>query len=154
MPLEPGRSIGHYRIVRQIGRGAMGAVFLAEDTKLERNVALKVLPEEMASDPDRLTRFRREAKAIAALNHPNIVTLYSVEELDGIHFLTMELVEGESLDHRLASADLPLAQIFGIGIALADALEKDPRWLPFLRKIGKTPEQLAASKFNVKIPGR
>ena len=70
MPLEPGQRLAHYRIVRQIGEGGMGAVFLAEDTKLDRRVALKVLPPEMASDPDRLERFQREAKAVAALNHP------------------------------------------------------------------------------------
>jgi serine/threonine protein kinase/TolB-like protein len=122
MPLEPGQSVGHYRIDRLIGEGGMGAVFLAEDTKLDRKVALKVLPERMAADPERLARFQREAKAIAALNHPHIVTIHSVEEDRGIHFLTMELVEGSSLDQGLLSGGLPLAKVFDIGIALADAL--------------------------------
>jgi serine/threonine protein kinase len=85
MPLEPGKSIAHYRIERLIGQGGMGTVYLAEDTKLDRKVALKVLPPEMASHADRLERFRREAKAIAALNHPHIVTIDSVKEDSGTH---------------------------------------------------------------------
>ncbi|MGH9869057.1 MAG: protein kinase domain-containing protein [Candidatus Polarisedimenticolia bacterium] len=122
MPLEPGQNLGHYRIERQIGQGGMGAVFLAEDTKLGRKVALKVLPEGMAADPSRLARFQREAKAVAALNHPHIVTIHSVEEDRGTHFLTMELVEGSSLDHGIPPGGLPLAKVFEVGIALADAL--------------------------------
>ena len=100
----------------------MGAVFLAEDTKLGRRVALKVLPEAVASYPDRLARFAREAKAVAALNHPHIVTIHSVEEAGGVRFLTMELVEGASLDHGIPQGGLPLTRVFDIGIALADAL--------------------------------
>jgi TolB-like protein/Tfp pilus assembly protein PilF len=122
MPLIPGEMLAHYRIEHQIGQGGMGAVFLAEDTKLDRKVALKVLPPGMSSDPDRLARFQREARAVAALNHPHIVTLFAVEEDGGTHFLTMELVEGESLDRRLPPGGLPLAQVFDVGIALADAL--------------------------------
>ena len=99
--MKPGRTLAHYRIERQIGQGGMGAVFLAIDTRLDRQVALKVLPENMASDPERLARFQREAKAVAALNHPHIVTIHSVEEAEGTHFLTMEMVEGDSLDHQL-----------------------------------------------------
>jgi len=120
--LEPGKTLSHHRIVRQIGEGGMGAVFLAEDTKLGRSVALKVLPPEMAASADRLSRFQREARSVAALNHPHIVTLHSVEEDGGIHFLTMELVEGESLDRTLPPGGLPLARVFDVGIALADAL--------------------------------
>src|SRR5262245_6015065 len=100
----------------------MGAVFLAEDLKLHRKVALKVLPEEMATNADRLARFEREAQAVAALNHPNIVTIHSVEQEGGTHFLTMELIEGDSLDRTLPPGGLPLAKVFDIGIALADAL--------------------------------
>src|SRR5262245_18603650 len=100
----------------------MGAVFLAEDTTLHRKVALKVLPAEMASNAERLARFQREAQAVAALNHPHIVTIHSVEEAEGIHFITLELVEGDSLDHLPGSGGLPLAKVFDIGIALADAL--------------------------------
>jgi serine/threonine protein kinase/tetratricopeptide (TPR) repeat protein len=100
----------------------MGAVFLARDTKLARDVALKVLPETMAADSERLARFEREARAVAALNHPHIVTLHSVEEVAGTRFLTMELVDGQSLDQDIPSGGLPLARVFDIGIALADAL--------------------------------
>jgi TolB-like protein/Tfp pilus assembly protein PilF len=120
--LQPGQSLGHYRIVRLIGQGGMGAVYLAEDTKLHRQVALKILPPEMAVSPDRLERFQREAKAVAALNHPHIVTIYSVEEEAGAHLLTMELVEGESLDHGIPPGGLSMAKVFDIGIAMADAL--------------------------------
>ena len=100
----------------------MGAVYLTEDTRLHRKVALKVLPAEMASSAERLERFRREATAVAALNHPNIVTIHSVEQEGDTHFLIMELVEGDSLDRTLPSGGLPLAKVFDIGIALAEAL--------------------------------
>ncbi|HEU5181049.1 MAG TPA: protein kinase [Candidatus Polarisedimenticolia bacterium] len=122
LSFEPGQILTHYRIERLIGEGGMGAVYLAEDTKLHRKVALKVLPAAMASHADRLARFQREAQAVAALNHPHIVTLYSVEEAEGTHFLTMELVEGTSLDRVLSSGGLPLEKVFDVGIALADAL--------------------------------
>ena len=88
MALAPGTKLGAYEIQSPLGAGGMGEVYRASDTKLGRDVALKVLPAEMAHDPERLTRFRREAKALAQLDHPNIVTIYSVEESDGIHFLT------------------------------------------------------------------
>jgi serine/threonine protein kinase len=100
----------------------MGEVYRATDTKLGRDVALKVLPLDVASDPERLERFRREARALAAINHPHIVTIFSVEEADGIHFLTMELVEGQSLDHSIPKGGLPLDRLAKIAIALADAL--------------------------------
>jgi serine/threonine-protein kinase len=100
----------------------MGQVYRAADAKLQRDVALKVLPAEMANDPDRLARFQREARVVASLNHPQIVTIFSVEECDGIHFLTMELVEGESLDRVIPSNGLPVERIVEIGTALAAAL--------------------------------
>ena len=100
----------------------MGEVYRATDRKLSREVALKVLPPDMARDPERLARFQREARAIAALNHPHIVTIFSVEEADGVHFLTMELVEGQSLDRRILEGGLPVEQILEIANALADAL--------------------------------
>ena len=102
-----GRTLAHYRITAAIGVGGMGEVYCATDSKLGREVALKVLPAEMASNPDRLARFQREARSVAALNHPSIVTLYSVEEADAYHFLTMELVSGESLDHCIPDSGLP-----------------------------------------------
>ena len=100
----------------------MGEVYRATDTKLGRQVALKVLPPNVASDPERLARFQREARAVAALNHPNVVTLYSVEESEGIHFLTMELVEGPSLDRLIPGNGLPVDRIVEIAGALAEAL--------------------------------
>jgi TolB-like protein/tRNA A-37 threonylcarbamoyl transferase component Bud32/cytochrome c-type biogenesis protein CcmH/NrfG len=117
-----GETLGHYHILGKIGAGGMGEVYRARDSKLGREVALKVLPPDMARDPERLARFQREARAVAALNHPHIVTIYSVEELDGVHFLTMELVEGQSLDRRISENGLPLDQIVEIASALADAL--------------------------------
>ncbi len=115
-------SIAHYRISSKIGAGGMGEVYRATDTKLGRDVALKILPAEMACDPERLARFRREARAVAALNHPHIVTIFSVEESDGIHFLTMELVEGQSLERLIGESALPVERIVEIASALADAL--------------------------------
>src|ERR1700726_3650646 len=109
--MKPQSSIAHYRITSKIGAGGMGEVHRATDTKLGRDVALKVLPAEMAHDPERLARFRREAKALAQLDHPNIVTIYSVEECDGVHFLTMQLVEGQALDHLIPASGLPVDQI-------------------------------------------
>src|SRR3984957_4525244 len=98
MALTSGTKLGPYEIQSPIGAGGMGEVYRAQDAKLGRDVALKVLPAEMAHDPERLARFHREAKALAQLDHPNIVTIHSVEECNGVHFLTMQLVEGRSLD--------------------------------------------------------
>ena len=97
MPLSPGDKLGRYEILGPIGAGGMGEVFRASDPQLGRDVAIKVLPAEMALDPDRLARFQREARALASLNHAHIVTIFSVEETNGMHFLTMELVEGQPL---------------------------------------------------------
>src|SRR5580700_5292683 len=115
-------SIAHYRIASKIGAGGMGEVYRATDTKLGRDVALKILPAEMARDPKRLARFRREARAVATLNHPHIVTIFSVEEAEGIHFLTMELVEGQSLERLIGESTLRVERIVEIASALADAL--------------------------------
>ncbi len=122
MNLTPGKTLSHYRLLEEIGRGGMGVVYKALDTTLDREVALKVLPLEATSDPDRLERFRREAKAVAALNHPGIVTIYSVEEAEGIHFLTMELVSGRTLHEVIPEGGLPLERIFQVAIPLAEAL--------------------------------
>lgn len=117
-----GQTVSHYRILDKIGAGGMGEVYRATDTKLGRDVALKMLPADMARDPDRLARFEREARSVAALNHPHIVTLHSVEEADGSHFLTMELVQGRSLDQLIPPAGLPVDQILRIATAIAEAL--------------------------------
>ena len=122
MHLSPGHRIGPYEILGPLGAGGMGAVYRAHDGRLGRDVALKVLPAEVAADPERLERFRREARAVAALNHPHIVTIFSIEEQHGEPFMTMELVEGRSLDRALADGALPVGRFFDIGIALADAL--------------------------------
>jgi Tol biopolymer transport system component len=116
------RTLGHYEIVRSIGSGGMGEVYLAEDTKLGRKVALKVLAASMADDPERRGRFEREARAIAALNHPNIVTIHSVEEHGGIVFLTMELVDGKTLSDLIPREGMTLDQLLKIAIPLADAV--------------------------------
>ncbi len=117
-----GKQLGHYEIVRKIGAGGMGEVYVADDTKLHREVALKVLPEALADDPDRLERFAREAKTVAALNHPNIVTIYAVEEVDGIPFMTMELIRGETLDELIPESGLSVRQFLEIAVPLADAI--------------------------------
>ena len=117
-----GRTLLHYEVLEKVGAGGMGDVYRAADKKLKREVALKVLPSEMSRDPDRLARFQREAEAIAALNHPNIVTLYSVEEAEGIHFLTMELVEGKPLSEILTEEGLSAEKLLEIAIALTGAL--------------------------------
>jgi non-specific serine/threonine protein kinase len=117
-----GRTLSHYKITDKLGAGGMGEVYRATDNKLGREVAIKVLPDDFASDPDRLARFEREARTVAGLNHPNIVVLHSIEDEDGIRFLTMELVEGQSLDRHVASGGQPVARVVELGIALADAL--------------------------------
>ena len=109
-----GQTVSHYRILRSLGAGGMGEVYLAEDTKLGRQVALKVLASETASDPDRRARFEREARAIAALNHPGIVTIHSVEEDQGRLFLTMELVEGGPLSEAIPKGGLPIEKLLRI----------------------------------------
>ena len=104
MTIEAGRRIGPYEIVAPIGAGGMGEVYRARDTKLGREVAIKVLPDALSADRDRLTRFEREARVLAALNHPNIATIYGVEETAGASALVMELVEGETLAEKLSNA--------------------------------------------------
>ncbi len=116
------RKLGHYEIVEALGQGAMGIVYRAHDTRLGRDVALKVLSPDLASDPDRLDRLRREARALAAIDHPNIVTVHSVEEDDGVHFLTMALVEGQSIEERLRAGRMALSEFYEIAGQLADAL--------------------------------
>ena len=122
MPLCAGDKLGPYEILARIGAGGMGEVYRARDPRLGRDVAIKVLTAEMAHDPDRLARFQREARAVAALNHPHIVTIFSVEEAGGVSFLTMELVEGQPLDHMIPAGGLAVEQMVEIATALADAL--------------------------------
>src|SRR5438477_12908261 len=104
----PETSLGHYRIVTKIGAGGMGEVYLAEDTRLDRKVAIKVLPADFAKDEDRLRRFEQEAKATSALNHPNILTVYDIGEHDGCPFIISELLEGDELRQLLDEGPIPL----------------------------------------------
>ncbi|MEJ2189286.1 MAG: serine/threonine-protein kinase [Acidobacteriota bacterium] len=117
-----GTALAHYRITAALGAGGMGEVWRAQDEKLGREVALKVLPAEFAADPQRLDRFEREARAVAALNHPHIVTIYSVEEVGGTRFLTMELIDGKSLDHLIPDGGLDLGRFFELATPLAEAI--------------------------------
>lgn len=120
--LRPGGRLGSYEIVARLGAGAMGEVWRARDPQLDREVALKVLPPELAGDPDRLVRFEREAKALAALNHPSIIAIYTVESADGVRFLTTELVEGRTLDRLIPSGGMELEPFLSFAVPLADAL--------------------------------
>ncbi len=122
MPLVAGTRLGSYEIVAPLGTGGMGEVHRAHDARLGRDVAVKVLPDALASSAERLARFEREAKIVASLNHPNIITLYSIEEAGGTRFLTMELVEGRNLGDLITPGGLPLDQVLDLLIPLADAL--------------------------------
>ena len=123
MPLTAGAYLGPYEILAAIGAGGMGEVYRARDTKLNRKVAIKVLPEAFATDPDRVARFRREAQLLAALNHSHIAAIYGLEEIGVSRFLVMELVDGESLAERLGGRSLPLVDALAIARQLVDALE-------------------------------
>ncbi len=121
--MKPGERIGEYNILSMLGAGGMGEVWCAEDSKLGRQVALKVLPDDFADDPERHARFEREAKVLASLNHPNIATLHALEHLDGTHVLVMELVDGEGLDDVIARGPIPLAEVVKIALQIAKAVE-------------------------------
>ncbi|PYU28104.1 MAG: hypothetical protein DMG32_03695 [Acidobacteria bacterium] len=124
MALAAGTKLGSYEITGAIGAGGMGEVYQAHDTKLGRNVAIKVLPEAFAHDAERLARFQREAKMLASLNHSNIATIHGLEHSDGVHFLIMELVPGETLAERIKrEGAVPIEEALKIGVQIAEALE-------------------------------
>ena len=121
--LVPGADLAHYRIVSRLGAGGMGEVYLAEDRSLERPVALKVLPPEVAGDAERMRRFVQEAKTASALSHPNVARVFEIGEANGVSFLAMEYIEGQTLDARISGSPLPLPEAIGIAIQVADALD-------------------------------
>ena len=123
MALNVGSRLGHYEVTALIGEGGMGQVYQATDTKLNRQVALKILPEAFAADPDRLARFQREAQVLASLNHPGIAAIYGLEESDGVRALVLELVEGPTLADRIAQGPIPVDEALPIAKQIAEALE-------------------------------
>jgi serine/threonine protein kinase len=123
MPLATGQSLSFYEILGPLGAGAMGEVYRAKDTRLDREVAIKVLPEHFAEDDERLRRFEREAKSIAALNHPNVAQIHSVDQVDDTCFLVLELVPGETLEERIARGALPVDEAVDVCRQIAEGLE-------------------------------
>src|ERR1700674_5759909 len=120
--LPSGARLGRYEIKSQLGAGGMGEVYLAQDTKLDRRVALKILPADVAAHQDRMKRFVQEARAASALNHPNIITIYEIDQADGADFIAMECVPGDSLDKLIAPQGLPLAEVLSYATQIAGAL--------------------------------
>src|SRR6266581_7785172 len=123
MPLTAGLHLGPYEILSALGAGGMGEVYRARDSRLNRDVALKILPESFTHDPERVARFRREAQVLASLNHPHIGAIYGLDEANNTQFLVLELVDGESLDRRIARGPIPVDDALAIANQIAEALE-------------------------------
>src|SRR5207248_1258778 len=123
MPITIGTHLGSHEITAVLGKGGMGEVYRARDTKLKRDVAIKVLPDEFSRDPDRVSRFQREAEVLASLNHPNVAAIYHLEEAEGARFLVLEFVEGETLAERIRRGPIPLEEALDIARSICEALE-------------------------------
>ncbi len=132
MPLQPGTRLGSYDVIALIGQGGMGEVYRARDTKLDRNVALKVLPDVFADDPERLARFQREARVLASLNPPNLARIYGLEESEGVRSLVLELVEGPTLAERIAQGAIPVDE------ALPSLARSPTPWRPHMKLASST----------------
>src|SRR2546421_4295339 len=117
-----GQTLGHYKVIEQIGTGGMGEVYLAEDTRLSRKVALKLLPAYFTSDDERVRRFQQEARAASNLNHPNILTIYEIGEIDSRHFIATEFIEGETLRQHMSESPIKIGEALDIAIQIASAL--------------------------------
>src|SRR6266699_1313660 len=120
--ITPGIRLGRYEIRSKLGEGGMGEVYLAQDTKLDRTVALKVLPADLANDQSRMRRFVQEARTASSLSHPNVAHIYEIEETNGVHFIAMEYVEGETLRHRISRSGVDLHEALDIAMQVAAAL--------------------------------
>src|SRR2546426_8937241 len=121
-PLSSGTKLGRYEIRSKVGAGGMGEVYLAQDTKLDRKVALKILPPDVAADRNRMNRFVQEAKAASALNHPNIITIHEIDETDTGHFMATEFIDGETQRERMRSAPMKLTEVLDVAAQIASAL--------------------------------
>src|SRR2546428_13437233 len=122
MSITTGTKLGRYEIRSQLGAGGMGEGYLAQDTKLDRKVALKILPADLATNQDRMRRFRQEAKAASALNHPNIITIYEIEQIDSVNFIATELIQSETLRQRMRSAPMKPGEVLDGAPQIARAL--------------------------------
>src|SRR5437879_7962565 len=149
MPLLPGTHLGPYEIMTPLGAGGMGEVYRARDTRLDRTVAIKMLHAQLSADPVRKQRFEREAKTISSLNHPHICVLHDVGSQDGVDYLVMECVEGETLAKRLEKGALPLEQVLKFGAQVADALDKAHRSGVVHRDL--KPSNIMLTKSGVKL---
>src|SRR6476646_7579933 len=120
--LSPGTKLGRYEIRSQLGAGGMGEVYLAQDTRLDRKVALKILPNGVAADPDRMKRFEQEARAASGLNHPNIITIYEIDQTGSTHFIAAEFIQGATLRERIRAQPMPVGDVLNVAVQIAGAL--------------------------------